>query len=57
MFAGADGSAQLAYINPRSIGVEHQQIYIRQEHTKFLGGPAIVGLEHGVAAHPQEAGD
>src|SRR5688572_7761054 len=54
-FVAADISAQLGYIDPRSVGVQHQQVDIGQEDAELLGRPAVVSLEHGVSAHAQQA--
>ena len=40
----------------RALGVEHQQAKVWYEATEIGSGLAIIGLEDGVAAHPQQAG-
>jgi hypothetical protein len=47
---------ELRGIHPAALGVEHQQVDIRHEATDIRRRRTVVGLEHGVATHPQQGG-
>ena len=45
---------ELRGIHPAALGVEHQQMDIRHEATDIRRRFTVVGLEYGVATHPQQ---